>query len=125
MENVKKKSRILVCDDDTDIVLVISEFLAREGFTVYTAHKGEQALEKIVEAPVDLAILDIAMPEMNGIELLREIKKIKPGVHVIMITAYRDAEKVVDAFRLGAYDCIFKPFDFTYLRNSLLAKLFE
>jgi DNA-binding NtrC family response regulator len=121
----QKKSKILIVDDEPDIVLVLGEFLAGEGFTVLTASNGAQAIEKIKEYPVDLAIMDVAMPTMNGIETLRQLKQIKPKLPVIMITAYRDAEKVVEAFRLGAFDCIFKPFDFKYLRTSITGSLLE
>lgn len=121
----EKKSGILVVDDEPDIVLVLGEFLAKEGFRVYTANRGEQAVEKVKEFPVDLVLLDLAMPGMDGIEALKKIKEIKPGINVIMITAYHDAEKVVSAFRMGAYDCIFKPFDLKYLRTAILAKLLE
>jgi len=121
----RKRSKILVVDDEPDVVILLGQFLAREGFKVYTAHTGMQAIEKVKEYTIDLALLDIAMPTMDGIATLKEIKKLKPETHCIMITAYRDAEKVAQAFRLGAFDCIFKPFDFKYLRKSILAKLLE
>ncbi len=121
----QKRGRILVVDDEPDLVLVLGNFLSKEGFKVYTAHTGEQAIEKIKNNPIDLVLLDIAMTGMDGIETLNEIKKIKQDINVIMITAYRDAEKVVQAFRLGALDCIFKPFDFKYLREAIFAALLE
>lgn len=120
-----KKTRILVVDDDTDIVVLISSFLAEEGFKVYTATRPTQAIEYVQNYPVDLAIIDIALPEMNGIELLKKLKEIKPNIEAIMITAYKDAEKVVEAFRLGAFDCIFKPFNLQYLRKAIMAKMCE
>ena len=120
-----KKSSIMIVDDEPDILIVLGEFLSKEGFKVLTAKDGKQAIEKIKENKVDLVLLDMAMPNLNGIETLREMKKLKPDVSVIMITAYRDAEKVVEAFRLGAYDCIFKPFDLKYLRQAVMAKLLE
>jgi DNA-binding NtrC family response regulator len=121
----EKKAQILVVDDEPDILLVLGEFLSNEGFRVLTAKNGRQALEKLKEFKVDLVLLDVAMPELNGIETLKEAKKLYPDISVIMITAYRDAEKVVEAFRLGAFDCIFKPFDLKYLRKSIMAKLVE
>ncbi|OGS24658.1 MAG: hypothetical protein A2297_07645 [Elusimicrobia bacterium RIFOXYB2_FULL_48_7] len=123
--NKEKRSRILVVDDEPDIVIILGEFLSKEGFKVFTAHTGAQALEKVKNEQVHLVLLDIAMPGMDGIAALKEIKKLKPEMNVIMITAYRDAEKVVNAFRLGAFDCVFKPIDFKYLRNSIFAKLLE
>lgn len=125
MGTTGKKSHILIADDEPDILLILGEFLSNEGFVVLTAKDGKQAVEKVKEFPVDLVLLDVAMPEMNGIDALREIKMIKPDLPAIMITAYRDAEKVVEAFRLGAYDCIFKPFDLKYLRKAILAQLME
>jgi DNA-binding NtrC family response regulator len=120
-----KKSHILIADDEPDILMILGEFLSNEGFNVLTAKDGKQAVEKVRDYSIDLVLLDVAMPEMNGIDALREIKKIKPEIPAIMITAYRDAEKVVEAFRLGAYDCIFKPFDLKYLRKAILAQLME
>jgi DNA-binding NtrC family response regulator len=121
----EKQGMILLVDDEDDILMVLGEFLSREGFKVLTANSGEKALAKIKEYPVNLVLLDMAMPGMNGIDTLKELRKIRPETAVIMITAYRDAEKVVEAFRLGAYDCIFKPFDLKYLREAVMAKLLE
>ena len=125
MSGKPKRSSILIVDDEPDILLILGDYLSNEGFNVLTAKDGLQAIQKIKEYVVDLVLLDIAMPEMNGIEALREIKKIKPELPAIMITAFRDAEKVVEAFRLGAFDCIFKPFDLKYLRKAVMAQLVE
>lgn len=124
-QKITKKTRILIVDDDADIVVVLSSYLAEEGFKVYTATKPSQALEIINQYPVDLAIVDLAMPEMDGITLLKKMKELKSNLEAIMITAYRDAEKVVEAFRVGAYDCIFKPFNLKYLRTSIMGKFLE
>jgi DNA-binding NtrC family response regulator len=120
-----KNSKILIVDDDPDIVLVLGDYLAGEGFAVLTANNGVLAIEKIKEHSVDLAIVDVAMPMMNGLATLKQLKLINAALPVIMITAYRDAEKVLEAFRLGAHDCIFKPFDFEYLRTSIAGSLLE
>lgn len=122
---ITKKSKILIVDDETDIVVVLSTFLAGEGFKVYTATRPLQAIELFKQYKIDLAIIDIAMPEMDGITLLKKLKEINPNFDALVITAYRDAEKVVDAFRAGAYDCIFKPFNLKYLRTAIMAKLAE
>lgn len=121
MENIQKN--ILIVDDEADILFLLGEFLSKEGFRVLTANSGANALDKLKEFQVDLVLLDVAMPEMSGLETLSRMKKFEACPPVIMITAYRDAEKVVEAFRNGAYDCIFKPFDLKYLRKSVLAKL--
>ena len=125
MTEKSKKSTILCVDDEPDILIVLSEYLSNEGFTVLTADSGEAAIDMIKTHKIDLVLLDMAMPKMNGIETLTEMKKVKSAVPAIMITAYRDAEKVVEAFRLGAFDCIFKPFDLKYLRKAIMAKLLE
>ena len=120
-----KKGSIMIVDDEPDILLVLEEFLRKEWFKVLTARTGKDAIEKLRTNDIDLILLDMSMPDMNGIETLMELKKIKSDISVIMITAYRDAEKVVEAFRLGACDCIFKPFDLKYLRQAVMAKLLE
>ncbi len=124
-EKITKKSKILIVDDDADIVIVLSTFLVGEGFKVYTSARPSQAIDILKNYPVDLAIIDIAMPEMDGITLLKKMKIINPKLEAIMITAYRDAEKVVESFRAGAYDCIFKPFNLKYLRTAIMGKLLE
>jgi len=123
MEKEEKQKSILVIDDESDVCEVLEQFLVSEGYKVYLAFNGEEGLKKYQERKPDGVLLDIALPGKNGIEVLKEIKRIDPEANVIMITAYRDAEKVVEAFRLGAYDCIFKPFDFDYLKKALMAKL--
>jgi DNA-binding NtrC family response regulator len=125
MSSATKKGSILIIDDEPDILVVLEEFLSKEWFKVLTAKSGKDAIAKLSLNEIDLVLLDMAMPDMNGIEILKELKKIKPNIAVIMITAYRDAEKVVEAFRLGACDCIFKPFDLKYLRQAVMSKLLE
>ena len=120
-----KKGSILIIDDEPDILVVLEEFLSKEWFKVLTSKNGKDAIEKLKTNDIDLILLDMAMPDMNGIEILKELKAVKPNISVIMITAYRDAEQVVEAFRLGACDCIFKPFDLKYLRQAVMSKLLE
>ena len=122
---ITKKTKILVVDDEPDVVVLISSYLAEEGFKVYTATRPSQAIEYVQKYPIDLAIIDIAMPEMNGVELLKKLKQIKPDLEAIMISAYKDAEKVVEAFRAGDYVCILKPFNLKYLRTAIMAKMIE
>lgn len=125
MDTKTEKKRILVVDDEQNILEILDSFLQYENFEVYTASNGREGLSKLKEILPDLVLLDIAMHNMDGIQTLTEMKKINPDVNVIMITAYRDAERIVESFRIGAYDCVFKPFDFKYLRQSIRAKLLE
>jgi len=80
--------KILVADDEMAIRLLYSEELKEEGYEVYLAANGREALEIVDKIPLDLVILDIKMPEMDGIEALRQIKERRPGLPVLLSTAY-------------------------------------
>ncbi|MCL6621821.1 MAG: response regulator [Syntrophobacterales bacterium] len=80
--------KILVADDEMAIRLLYSEELKEEGYEVYTASNGREALEIVEKVPLDLVILDIKMPEMDGIEALRQIKERHPHLPVVLSTAY-------------------------------------
>jgi DNA-binding NtrC family response regulator len=114
---------ILVVDDEKDICELLSIFLKKGGYDVELTYSGKDAIEKFKKLLPKLVFLDIRLPDMDGIEVLRTIKGIKRDIPVIMITAYRDAEKVVQAFRLGAFDCIFKPFDFNYIKTAVMSSI--
>lgn len=80
--------KILVADDEMSIRLLYSEELKEEGYEVYLAANGKEALDIVDKVPLDLVILDIKMPEMNGIEALRQIKEKQPDLPVLLSTAY-------------------------------------
>ena len=82
--------RILVADDEMSIRLLYSEELREEGYEVFTASNGREALEVVEKEPLDLIILDIKMPEMNGIEVLRRIKEQRPNLPVLLSSAYSE-----------------------------------
>ncbi|MBU4232303.1 MAG: response regulator [Proteobacteria bacterium] len=85
--------KILVADDEMSIRLLYSEELKEEGYEVYQAANGREALDIVDKIPLDLVILDIKMPEMDGIEALRQIKEKRPDLPVILSTAYGEYKK--------------------------------
>ncbi len=107
MEN---KLRILVVDDEPRLVDEIAEFLKSRGFAVFSANHPDKALELVKRQQPDIAILDIRLPGMSGLDLLDEIKKIHRQTEIIMISGHGDMHTVIDAMRRGAVDYFAKPF---------------
>jgi two-component system response regulator PilR (NtrC family) len=103
--------RILIVDDEASIGDVLSIALRKEGYEVVTETNPVRALERFRKEPFDLVLQDLKMPEMDGIQLLRELKARREDVIVIIMTAYSTWDRAVEAMRLGAYDYIKKPFD--------------
>jgi len=101
---------ILIVDDEKNYLVVLEALLGPEGYETRTADNARDALRLVQEVDLDLVITDMKMPGMSGMELLEETKKVKPGVPVIMMTAYGTIEMAVEAMRKQAYDYITKPF---------------
>jgi len=101
--------RILIVDDEYSVRFALSEVLRKKDFATLEAGSGRDAIRILKEDDVDLVLLDLAMPEMDGIETLQEIKRIKPGVPVIIVTGRGDIAAAVRATKLGAYDFLSKP----------------
>ena len=104
------EANFLVVDDEKVVCESCEMTLTDEGHTVKIAMSGKEALEKIKEETFDIALIDLKMPEMDGIEVLRAIKRSYPEITVIMITGYPTIETAVQAQRLGAFDYVLKPF---------------
>ena len=107
---MQEKSKILVVDDEPGMRTFLEIILRKEGYSVETAADGMKALDNINNNVFDLAILDILMPVMNGIEVLKRIIEKSPETTVIIITAFASHETAIEAMKLGAYDYITKPF---------------
>lgn len=110
---------ILVVDDDEVLRDELTEYLIREGYNVETAESGTQALNKVKERDFSLVFTDLKMPGMNGIEVLREVKRIKPNMHMVMITAYGTIDSAVEAMKIGADDYLRKPFEMEHLQTII------
>ena len=102
---------ILICDDAAFMRMMIKDILTKNGYNVAgEAENGMKAVEKFKEVNPDLVLMDITMPEMDGIQALKEIKKLDGGAKVIMCSAMGQQGMVMDAVRSGAKDFIVKPF---------------
>jgi DNA-binding NtrC family response regulator len=104
-------SRVLVVDDEAGIRNLLQRTVEDAGYSVVTAASGQEALDRMSEMNIELAMLDIKMPGMSGLEVLRQITINWPDTCVIMVTGIGDAQTAVEAMKLGAYDYITKPFD--------------
>lgn len=102
---------ILIVDDDQDLHVLIADILQDEGYDAVTANTGGQALRIVNKKSPHIVLLDMQLPDMSGMNVLEEIKKIDDAVITIMLTAYGDVKDAVDAMKLGAYDYLTKPFD--------------
>ncbi len=104
-------NRVLVLDDDEAVQYAVSQILNRYEYACVLASNGPDAIRTVRDGRVDVALLDLAMPEMSGMDVLAELKKIDPAMPVIMLTGQGDVDDAVRATKLGAYDFITKPFE--------------
>ena len=100
---------VLIVDDESSIIDSLEGILSDDGFEVMHAYNGYEALKKIETHSPDIVLLDIWMPGMDGIETLKEIKKMAPSLPVVMITGHGSIESAVDATKSGAFDFLEKP----------------
>lgn len=123
------KSRILVVDDEESIREFLEIMLRKEGYEVTTAEDGAKGLEIIKKKTFDLVISDLQMPNMTGLELLKNVRDSYPDLLFMMITAFGTTETAVEAMKLGAYDYITKPFKIDEVRivigNALRSRNLE
>jgi len=116
---IKIPTRILLVDDEKDFVEMLSLRLNEVGEKVTAAYSGKECLETLENKEIDVVILDIKMPGMDGMEALKEIKKRFPLVEVIMLTGHGSTETAVEGMKLGAFDYLMKPADFDDLTTKL------
>ncbi len=116
-------ARILVIDDDPTVVEVLVTCLREQGYEVSGALTSGDGLRSIRMSRPDLVLLDIALPDVNGIEVLKQIRSIDPTIGVIMVTASKDALIAREALQLGALYYVDKPFALAYLRRVVAMAL--
>ena len=101
--------KILVVDDEDDFRETIVKRLQKRKMSARGAESGEKALELIEAQPFDVVVLDVKMPGLDGIDTLREIKKRKPLIEVILLTGHASMESGIEGMKLGAFDYVMKP----------------
>ncbi|MCR4288755.1 MAG: response regulator [Candidatus Scalindua sp.] len=116
-------STILVVDDEVKACELLKRFLEMKGYDVIVANNGEDAIEKVKNEKPDAMLLDIRMPGIEGIEVLKRIRKFDKDIGIIMVTAVKEEHIGKEALKSGADEYITKPIDFNYLETSLLVDL--
>lgn len=111
--------RVLLVDDETEFLETLIKRLRKRKVNICGVGSGEEALKVIEEAPPEVVVMDVRMPGMDGIQTLREIKKLTPLVEVILLTGHANLEVAIEGMELGAFDYLMKPIDI----DELLYKL--
>ncbi|MBT4289004.1 MAG: sigma-54-dependent Fis family transcriptional regulator [Deltaproteobacteria bacterium] len=110
---------ILILDDEEIIQKGLTEYLKEQGFNVFNAYRPSQAFEIIQNSTMDIILLDVNLPEMNGIEVLKKIKKSCKDIEIIMITGHADLEIIMQSMKFGAFDYFYKPISLIEIKSSI------
>jgi len=113
------RKKVLIVDDDEYILETAKDILEEKGFEVHLAKNGASALEKAREVKPVVALLDIKLPDIEGIELLRKLKEMDPGLYVIILTGYASLENAIGALKEGAFDYLQKPIEWEKLLSAI------
>jgi len=117
--------RLLIVDDEAPVRDVLDEYFAGQGYAVDTASDGAAALAAARRRRPDLVLLDVRMPGVDGLEVLRRLRELDASVPVIMVTANEDVGLARETLRVGAFDYVAKPFDFAYLDRAVSAAMLQ
>lgn len=113
------REKILIVDDQFGIRILLNEILQKEGYHIFQAANGQQALSITERHDPDLVLLDMKIPGMDGLEILEEMKKIKPEIRVIIMTAYGELKMIEASKQMGALAHFTKPFDIEEIRVAV------
>ncbi len=117
-------ARVLIVDDEHQLVEAFRKKLSKEGFEVFTAYNGRDALDIMKENVLDIGLFDIKLPDIDGIELLGRLREMQPTSEVIMLTGFASVDTAIRSMKLGAYDYLTKPCKLSEL-HSVIAKAYE
>ena len=111
--------KVLIIDDEQEFTQALAERMTNRGMTVSTSSSAIEGLKNVEEKSFDVVVLDLQMPEMDGIETLKILKKKKPELQVILLTGHATVEKGIEAMKLGAMDLLEKPADLATLTEKI------
>lgn len=111
--------KVLIIDDEQEFTEALAERMTNRGMTVSTSSSAIEGLQSVEEQSFDVVVLDLQMPEMDGIETLKILKKKRPELQVILLTGHATVEKGIEAMKLGAMDLLEKPADMTTLTEKI------
>ncbi|MBZ0264574.1 response regulator [bacterium] len=117
------KNSILVIDDEVEVCKILVDFFLSKGYAADYATSPERAMQKIIQNFPTIILLDILIPETNGLDLLKKIKKLNADIGIIMVTGVHDRNIGIEAPSMGASDFVVKPIDLDYLETSVLARM--
>lgn len=104
---------MLIVEDERDLCACLEDYFTAKGFSVVSVFSGEEALERLMAGPADVVLLDILLPGLSGLEVLKRLRKLQPRARIIMVTALDQVELRAEARLYGAAAYITKPFDFS------------
>ena len=122
-ERGDSRQRVLIIDDEKDVHYSFRRLLEKEPLEILSAESGDEGIRLARKSPPDLIVMDIRMGQQNGLDTLKELRRMNPKQVVIMMTAYGTSQTAIEAMKLGAYDYVLKPFDIPHLKNLLFEAL--
>ena len=118
-----EEAKILLVDDDRTLLEYLAKRLQRDGYSVRTTHSGEEALEVVIQEDFDVAVVDLRMPGIDGVETQRRLKEVLPLLQCVVLTAYGSVETALKSGQEGAFDYLFKPIDYESLAAAIRGAL--